>query len=187
MHQNAQNASFQKLCWTNNRSRAEHSHRYDVAMTNIDATRRGPRVMPPVYLLAAILAMLLLHRLIPVYQWLAGPWRRIGWLVIIAGLAIGVATVRLFFRHKTAIRPGQVSTRLMTDGLFRFTRNPIYIGMTIILIGEAILLGSLTPLLAIPAFIWCIQVNIIPVEEAMLTEVFGEEYRQYQQRVRRWI
>jgi protein-S-isoprenylcysteine O-methyltransferase Ste14 len=154
--------------------------------TEMDVAR-GPRVVPPVYLLAAVALMLLLHHLVPVRQLIAWPWRWAGLAILIAGLLFGFSAVALFRRHHTTLRPGHRSTQLVDRGPFRFTRNPMYVGMTIALIGVAILLGSLTPWAAVPLFVWVINRNVIPLEERMLLSAFGEEYAQYQSRVRRWV
>jgi protein-S-isoprenylcysteine O-methyltransferase Ste14 len=143
--------------------------------------------MPPVYLLLGILAMIALHFLWPVRQVLEGPWRWAGVVPIALALGLGISAIRLFSRRKTTIKPGEVSTSLVTDGPFRFSRNPIYVGMTLILIGTALALGSVTPWLAVPVFVAVISWNIIPVEEGMLQEAFGDEYSQYRATVRRWI
>lgn len=148
---------------------------------------KRPRILPPVYLLAAVLLMLGLHYWLPLRQLITWPWRWVGAAVCGAGLCLGIWSVMSFVRHKTTIKPGAVSSHLLTEGPFRFSRNPIYLGMVLILAGTALLLGSVTPWVAIPLFIWMISRNIIPVEEAMLTETFGDSYRQYQRRVRRWL
>ncbi|MEX2115025.1 MAG: isoprenylcysteine carboxylmethyltransferase family protein [Pirellulales bacterium] len=137
--------------------------------------------------MAAILAMLALGVWLPGRQVIDGPWRWAGVVPIAAGLGLVLWVARLFRRHGTTIKPGQVSSDLLTGGPFRFSRNPIYLGMTSLLIGVAIALGSLTPLLVIPVFVALVACNVIPVEESMLQEKFGEQYTQYQARVRRWI
>jgi protein-S-isoprenylcysteine O-methyltransferase Ste14 len=143
--------------------------------------------MPPAYLLAALLMMMALHSLLPVRQLLTWPWRWLGLLPMMVGLMWGGWSVRIFARRKTTLKPGAVSTSLVTDGPFRLSRNPIYLGMVLVLAGAAVLLGSLSPWAVILPFVWLIGRNIIPVEEAILSEAFGEPYRQYRQRVRRWI
>ena len=97
------------------------------------------------------------------------------------------ACAMLFRRRGTAIKPFQESSALVTDGVYRFTRNPMYLGMVIGLTGVACMLGTVTPLLVIPIFIWVIRTRFIRVEEGMLAERFGDEYVQYQARVRRWL
>ena len=143
--------------------------------------------MPPVYLLVAILGMIALHYLFPVRQLIEGPWRWAGLGLIVAGVGLVVWVARIFKKRSTTIRPGDVSSRLVTDGPFRISRNPIYLGMVCVLAGIAIALGSLTPWLVIPVFIGVLTRNIIPVEEQMLEEAFGEDYLRYRATVRRWI
>jgi protein-S-isoprenylcysteine O-methyltransferase Ste14 len=148
---------------------------------------KPPRVLPPVYLLVAVVAMIALNYLLPVRQIVPGWWRWLGAVPIVAGLGVVLWVATLFSRHKTTIKPGEVSTHLIAEGPFRFSRNPIYLSMILVLIGLAVVLGGLTPWFVIPLFVVVIMWNIIPVEEAMLAEVFGDEYAQYRARVRRWI
>src|SRR5438874_1264173 len=101
--------------------------------------------MPPVYLLAAIAAMAALHAFLPGVRLYTTPWRWLGLIPISVGIAFGVSAARLFRKHQTTIRPGQPSSRLVTDGPFRFSRNPIYVGMVLLLAGIAAILGSATP------------------------------------------
>jgi protein-S-isoprenylcysteine O-methyltransferase Ste14 len=143
--------------------------------------------MPPVYLLMAVAAMVALHYLFPYRQLWDGPWRWLGIAPMVAGVGTAVWVMRIFSRHRTTIKPGDVSTHLVTDGPFRVSRNPIYVGMVSLLLGVAILLGSLTPWLVVPVFVALVAVNVIPVEEAILAETFGDEYARYRAKVRRWI
>jgi protein-S-isoprenylcysteine O-methyltransferase Ste14 len=148
---------------------------------------RPPRIFPPVYLLAAILGMIALDRLLPGTIILPGPWRWLGLVPLAGGLTLGGSAARLFWKHKTSIKPGDASAYLLTAGPYRFSRNPIYLGMALVLVGVAALLSSLTPWLLVPLFVWLIHRNVISVEEAMMAAVFGTEYQQYCERVRRWV
>jgi protein-S-isoprenylcysteine O-methyltransferase Ste14 len=148
---------------------------------------RQIRVVPAIYLVATVAAMLVLHKLIPACRVVSPPWKWFGLIPMGMGLLQGVWAGSLFLRRGTTLIPGRRSSRLVIAGPFRYTRNPMYLGLTAILVGLAVLLGSLTPWLMIPLFIWLIGHNVIAVEEAILAEVFGDEYRQYQARVRRWI
>jgi protein-S-isoprenylcysteine O-methyltransferase Ste14 len=143
--------------------------------------------MPPVYLLAAIVAMVALHYLLPGRQILHAPWRWAGAVPIIAGFGLVLWVATVFRRRKTTIKPGDVSSSLVTNGPFRVSRNPIYLGMTSILVGTALALGSLVPWLVVPVFVLLVGYNVIPVEEAMLAEAFGQSYADYRAKVRRWI
>jgi len=145
------------------------------------------RVVPPVYFLATATAMLIVHKLAPLEHMIPWPWRWLGIVTMVAGMLLIGCAAGLFVRRGTTIRPGQPSSRLVTDGPFGYTRNPMYLGLTTILAGLAVLLGGLSAWLLIPVFVWLINRNVIPVEKAMLSEAFGEDYRRYQAWVRRWI
>jgi protein-S-isoprenylcysteine O-methyltransferase Ste14 len=93
----------------------------------------------------------------------------------------------LFARHGTAIRPFDRSSALVISGPYRFTRNPMYVGLVAMLIGLALMLESLSPLLVVAAFAWIIATRFIAVEERMLDERFGTAYAEYRARVRRWL
>jgi protein-S-isoprenylcysteine O-methyltransferase Ste14 len=94
---------------------------------------------------------------------------------------------RRFKRAGTTIRPFEDSSALVTDGLFAFSRNPIYLGAVVGLLGIFVVLGSLSPLAVIPPFVTIIRARFIAVEERMLEAAFGDAYRDYMKRVRRWI
>ncbi len=145
------------------------------------------RPLPPVYFLAALLMMAGLHRVLPGAHWLERPWRYLGLVPIAAGFVVVLYAAGLFRKHRTAIKPFKESSALVTTGPYRFTRNPMYLSMVLILLGVAGLLGTATCLLVPPIFAWLITVLFIRKEEAMLTERFGETYLAYQKRVRRWV
>ncbi len=84
-------------------------------------------------------------------------------------------------------KPFEHSTHPITGGMYKVSRNPMYLGMVVILLGIAVLFGSISPFISIPVFIWLIQSNFIRLEEAALEETFGDEYREYKTRVRRWL
>lgn len=145
------------------------------------------RLYPPAYLLMALVAMLVLHACLPVRRWLQPPW---SWLGVVPFFLGGVLTVRaaaLFDRLGTPVRPFERSTVLVLDGAYRYTRNPMYLGMVTALSGLALLLGSVTPFVIPPLFAFFIQKRFIVPEEAMMERLFGEEYAAYKGRVRRWL
>ena len=104
-----------------------------------------------------------------------------------ASLGFGLWARLLFVQVGTTVKPFQESSELVILGPFHVTRNPMYLSMTVLLLGLAVLLGSLTPFFVIPLFVLIINRRFIPAEESMLERRFGESYRNYQQRVRRWI
>lgn len=148
---------------------------------------RKRKIIPPVYLLLTLAAMLALHFKLPIVHLIQAPYSLAGWVLVVAGLAVSATASSAFRRVGTPVVPFERSTVLVTDGLFRHTRNPMYLGLVILLLGIAIALGSLGALLPIPVFVWIIQKWFIEGEERFLTEIFGEQYLTYQRRVRRWL
>jgi protein-S-isoprenylcysteine O-methyltransferase Ste14 len=96
------------------------------------------------------------------------------------------ATAR-FKRANTNFIPWKPSTSLVTDGPYRFTRNPMYLGMAVLYVGIALGSGLLWALALLPFVLMAIQIGVIRREEAYLERVFGDQYRDYRAQVRRWI
>lgn len=151
------------------------------------AVKQQRKIVPPVYMLFALLAMAGLHYAIPLARIVAPPVSYLGLVPLFVGITIAAAAARMFDRIGTPIRPFERSTALVTRGLYRYTRNPMYLGLTLILIGVWLLLGTASALVPIAVFVWIIQEGFIRGEERFLDEIFGEEYRGYKSRVRRWI
>lgn len=145
------------------------------------------KLLPPVWFLLSIIVMIGLHFWLPVRQLFFQPINYLGIVVVASGIVIILACASLFRQKQTTIVPFQESIYLLQEGLFNYSRNPIYLGMIITLIGVWIILGSLTPVFIIPTFTWLIQEMFIKEEEKMLEEKFGESYQEYQANVRRWI
>lgn len=145
------------------------------------------KVLPPVWFFLSIILMIGLHLWLPVKQLFFPPITYLGIFAIVLGIVIALFCTYLFRQKNTTIKPFQESSYLVREGLFNYSRNPIYLGMIITLIGVWIALGSLTPLFVIPVFTWLIQEMFIKEEEKMLEEKFGEEYQEYKAIVRRWV
>ncbi len=148
---------------------------------------RRPPYLPPVLLLACLAGMLLLHFVLPLGRWLHPPLTWLGLLPLGVGLGLLLAAALLFPRHGTTLKPFEESSTLLTEGPYRLSRNPIYLGMVVFLASVAVLLGTRTPLLVLPLFVYLITNQFIVNEEVMLEERFGEAYREYRRRVRRWL
>ena len=131
--------------------------------------------------------MVLLHVLLPGPLWPTVIGRAIGALLLLFGVVLNIVSARLFQQIHTAIKPFEKSTALAVEGPYRFTRNPMYLGMLLILGGIGLLLGSTTPLLVIPLFLWLIAKRFVIAEERMLSDTFGTAYAAYRKRVRRWL
>lgn len=150
-------------------------------------TPPSPRFYPPVLLLMAVVLMVALHYVLPVARWLAWPWRALGALPIAMALLVGFWGAVQFRRHDTTIIPFEQSTALIAEGPYRYSRNPLYISMTLILVGLWILLGSLSPVVVVPLFVWWISSRFIANEERHLEAQFGRTYLEYKTKVRRWL
>ena len=110
-------------------------------------------------------------------------------LVLILGLACAIPSFKLFARYKTTISPLKPSdaTALVTEGMYRYSRNPMYLGLLLLTTASTIWFGTWFGIIINILFIFLINfLQIIPEEEALL-EIFGEEYEEYKKNVRRWI
>ncbi len=152
-----------------------------------DPQTRSPFDIPPLYIALAIVCMYLLHRWLPIIDLIDPPISWLGWVLIVAGVGLAVWAERLFSRAGTGVRPFTPSTALIADGPYRITRNPMYLGMMLVLLGGFLLAGSLGSLLPIPIFFWWIHSHFILPEENHMAQHFGEAYETFKQKTRRWL
>jgi protein-S-isoprenylcysteine O-methyltransferase Ste14 len=150
-------------------------------------TNSNGKVLPPVYFLLALVAMAALHYLWPVAQYLSFPGNLIGLLPLGIGVGLNIVAEGQFKRHQTTVKPFRLSSALLTGFPFSVSRNPMYVGMALLLAGIALLLGTVTPWLPAVAFPILLDLRFVRVEERMLAETFGSEWEQYRARVRRWL
>lgn len=146
-----------------------------------------PRDIPPFWFLGAILTMLALHWLRPGPRWIEYPWTLTGGALAVLGLSLLLWSAGLFRAIGTGVRPFTPATVLVGRGPYRFTRNPMYLGMVAMLVGAAIALGSPLAWPVPPLFAAVIQQRFIRREEEFLGDRFGERYREFCGRVRRWL
>jgi protein-S-isoprenylcysteine O-methyltransferase Ste14 len=148
------------------------------------------RIVPPVAaLLCVAVPMWLVARLAPALA-LDLPGRRTVALVLAAaGAAVALAGVVEFRRARTTVNPlrPERASALVVSGIFRWTRNPMYLGLTIALLGWAGYLAHPLAALGVPAFVAWMNRSQIPREERALEQLFGAEFAQYRTRVRRWL
>ena len=111
----------------------------------------------------------------------------LGWVLIAAGIALSASAALTFRRAKTGIVPITPATTIVATGPYRFTRNPMYLAMSVIYLGAALLFNSFWILLLLVVAVACIQLYVIPREERYLEAKFGDEYGGYTRRVRRWL
>ena len=153
-----------------------------------DAPNRIP--WPPLLFLAAIVIALILH-------WQAAlPWpggvamfilAAIGLCMVFTGLLLDVAAFRLFRKHRTSILPTRSASRLIVEGPFAMSRNPIYLGNTLAIFGAGLLFGVAWLLPAALAAAYAVQKLAIEREEVHLGASFGSSWRDYVARTPRWL
>ena len=151
---------------------------------------RRPRTLipPPAPYAAALLGGWWLDRHVLPQPWDGGAVSQsLGWVWLAAGLALLGWTLWTFHRHSTTVNPYGGASALCTDGPFRFSRNPIYLGDWLILVGISLLLNTIWPLIFAPLIWVMLRFGVIRYEEAHLEAKFGDAYRGYKARVRRWI
>ena len=130
-------------------------------------------IYPPTYLYMAIAFMVGLHFIIPIEE--------------VLGIYFNLAADKLFKKYDTTVKPNKESDQLITCGVFKISRNPMYLGMVLILLGLAIILGSLSEFVVIPIFIYLLHKNFIQIEEKMLKEKFGNFWIEYKNTTRKWF
>jgi protein-S-isoprenylcysteine O-methyltransferase Ste14 len=149
--------------------------------------RPGIPIAPPLLFVLPILAALALEWLLPT-SFVRGAFRWIlGAFLVAAGIAVDVSGFVTQKRAGTDPFPFHPSTRIVAHGLYRYSRNPMYIGFALWTLGLAILVDSAWMLLAVPIGLVLIDRLVITREERYLERKFGEEYLNYKRHVRRWI
>jgi protein-S-isoprenylcysteine O-methyltransferase Ste14 len=158
-----------------------------------DARRRdtaGVIAPPPVLYGVALIVALVLHHLVHPFRITSPPTvalRVAGIALLILGLALSVAVMRVFGRAGTPVPPSRPTTRFVSTGPYRYTRNPDYIGQTLVYVGIALVANSWWPLILLPVVLVVVQYGVIRREERYLEGKFGQEYRDYTARVSRWL
>lgn len=157
------------------------------------APDRGPGVPfpPPFLFVAGFLAGLGLDRWLLAFEidndGAGRVQSAVGLVLMAAGLALVLWGIVTFARARTAIIPHRPARLLVLGGPYRFSRNPMYVGLTALYLGLAIASNLVWPILLLPLVLWLLVAIVIRREERHLTEKFGEEYRAFCRQVRRWI
>ncbi len=144
-------------------------------------------IYPPMWLATGIIVIFVFNETWPGARFTSGLGQAVGAVFILLGLALLVLAGGLFKKAGTDLIPFKDVSALVTTGVYRFTRNPMYLGMALVLLGCAITVGASAALIVPPVFMVIIEVRFIRPEEVMLRDLFGEDYDSYCQRVRRWI
>jgi protein-S-isoprenylcysteine O-methyltransferase Ste14 len=145
------------------------------------------RPLPPTYLLASLVALGGLYLLLPGPQLVGAPWRYVGVLPIGLGVWLNVWADGLFKTRGTEVKPFRDSTALVTNGPYRVTRHPMYLGMLLIVLGAALVAGAATPFVVPVVLWWLLTAHFVIPEEAAMRRQFGSQYERYARQVRRWL
>jgi protein-S-isoprenylcysteine O-methyltransferase Ste14 len=154
-----------------------------------DNRKDNPGVIapPPLIYIGTFLLSLLLHRSIPL-PFIAGRIKTLfGGILIGSAGSIGTICLLKMRELGTHVEPTQPTTALVTTGPYRYTRNPIYLSLTLFYTGMAMLFNTLWALLLLPVALLIMKRGVIEREEAYLTKKFGKEYLAYKDKVRRWL
>jgi protein-S-isoprenylcysteine O-methyltransferase Ste14 len=142
---------------------------------------------PPLIYAGALTIGLLANRLYPVSFLPRDLTRMLGWPLIVGGLLIGSLSFREMKRAGTNVDPREPTTAIVTEGPYRFTRNPLYLCLTLVYAGISALANALWAILLLPLVLAVMRRGVIEREERYLERKFGDEYLNYKARVRRWI
>lgn len=144
-------------------------------------------LIPPVVVAFTIIVMILLNQYAPLVRFWEAHTYWAGIPLIVIGLTTAQWHARLFKQIGTNIHTFGDPDILTTDGLFRISRNPMYLSFIVLLAGVGVVLGSATPFLALLGFGLLTNYWYIPFEERAMLEKFGQEYISYKSKVRRWL
>lgn len=150
-------------------------------------TVTAKKLLPPSYLFFSILLMVGLNFVLPLVKGIDYPWSLLGCVPLLTGIVLNLIADRAFKRAGTTVKPFEESSVLITSGVFRISRHPMYLGMVLIILGIAMVMGTLTPFFVIPVFVLLIQNRFIAVEERMLEARFGSKWLDYKMCVRQWF
>jgi protein-S-isoprenylcysteine O-methyltransferase Ste14 len=143
-------------------------------------------VIPPVFVFLSLVLIFLFYFKLPILNVIPFPANLTGILIIIFGFSMMGKARMLFKKYKTNL-DFNISSYLVTEGIYSKTRNPMYLGMFLFLLGIAVCFRNLISCIIPFVFLLTIRIIFIPKEENLMTERFGQEYQHYKKSVRRWI
>lgn len=141
---------------------------------------------PPVWLVGALILAWCAGWAWPVMAGVAG-FTAAGWALVLLAVALMAAAAARFLRHRTTIIPHRAPDALITGGVYRLSRNPIYLADVVLLAGVILILGAHLAWPLVPLLAWVLQRRFIEPEEARLRAAFGAQAEAYFARTRRWI
>jgi protein-S-isoprenylcysteine O-methyltransferase Ste14 len=147
----------------------------------------GVKVPPPFFYAAGVLLGAWLDHVMPLFTYAVRPARFVAIGCAVLWLVLMLGAVGLFRRARTSIVPIRPASVLVVEGVYRFTRNPMYLSLVFLYLTVTLWFGLAWPWVFLPVVIACIHRLVIAREERYLLRRFGRSYLDYQQRVRRWL
>ena len=145
------------------------------------------KIKPPYIAITLLLLSWLASYMLPQFNAIDKPYNNIGIVILVAGLSLTFWSFYLFKKNKTPIIPGKKPAFVVIEGPYKFTRNPMYLGVSTALLGAAIYFGNLLSFLSPIIFFLIMNHYFVPFEEKLLESIFGKKYLDYKKKVRRWI
>lgn len=143
-------------------------------------------IVPPLFVMISLILIMLSYFLAPAYNIIPFPYNFIGLIISFGGFVVMGKARDLFKKHNTNLAI-ETSSSLVTEGPYAKTRNPMYIGMFLLLLGIGVCFCNLFSMVAPFAFLLTIHLIFIPKEEKLMHEAFGNQYLEYKGKVKRWI
>jgi len=144
-------------------------------------------LVPPVHLALSLALIVASDVVLPTWGAARPVLLVAGVLTLFLGAALGLGARLAFRAHATSADPAEIPSALVCSGVFRITRNPMYLGMALIAAATALLLAQPAGLVFVAGLIWLWDHSFIPAEERVLEDAFGDAYLRYKSSVRRWI
>ena len=145
------------------------------------------RILPPTYFILLLVLTIISHYVLPIKKIIYFPYNLLGVVLILFGIVLNIWADNMFKKRKTTVKPHEIPEYLEISGPFKISRHPMYLGMAAILLGTAVILGSLISFLFFIIFIIFMEALFVPVEEKNLEKAFGKKYSDYKKKVRRWV
>ncbi len=147
------------------------------------------KIPPPVYGLLTAISIWWMDKLFPAFSLLPSTVKPLGIVIMLCGFCLDLIALMQFTRQHTSVNPlhPDKAHHIVINGLYHYTRNPMYLGMLIALCGWSIYIGNIVSFACLPAFVWLLTRIQIQPEERILAEKFGQPYTDYLKQVRRWI
>ena len=143
-------------------------------------------IIPPVFLFTSLLIIVIIYFLMKNFNIIRFPYNLLGIALIIFGILIVGKSKQLFIKHNTP-HSYEKSTTIVEESIYKYSRNPMYFGMIVFVLGFSVCFGNIIGIIIPFIFLYIINFVFIPFEEKKMEATFGKQYLEYKSRVRRWI